>query len=456
MVKKILKSLKEHGLCHTLKKSAQKVYHFARRVYYGVKMTLQRFYYFSVRKYRACKQFVKRVAVFIDGQFKRKTYAAEIKAIPVQDRIVLWTQNFDWSVALFQRPQHIARCMAMLGCTFFYYTSQYSDPDVKTIKKIGTNLYLVNRNNMVFLDELKKHLGKVDKPKYLQVYSTNLDLSIEELKEYENNGYHILYEYIDDLAPEISGTKEIPKNILDKFNYATSNNRIPMTVTADLLRNEIIGMRGEENLVFATNGVDVEHFKKIQPDFKFNDKFAKVLARKKKIVGYYGAIAKWFDYELLTYAAKHLPDVDFVLIGAVYDESFAESCMKDVSNIHFIGPVPYQDLPQYANKFDLYTIPFLVNSITNATSPLKLFEYMAMRKPILTTAMQESSKYRSVNVSHDYEEYVEKVKLLLNYTPGKNPEYYEILAQDASNNTWEAKADAIMRMLQKYEEKNNL
>lgn len=385
---------------------------------------------------------------------KRGSYRNELKAIPLQERVVLWTQNFDWSVPLFQRPQHIARCMAMKDCTFFYYTSQYSDPDVTSIKKIGSNLYLVDRNNTVFINELKKYLEKVQKPKYLQVYSTNLDISVEELKEYEEKGYHIFYEYIDDLAPEISGTQEVPKNIQEKFDYVTSDNRIPMAVTADLLRNEIVQMRGEENLVFATNGVDVSHFRDVHSDFKFNEKFSKVLERKKKIVGYYGAIAKWFDYDLMEYAAKQLPDVDFVLIGKIYDESYSTSSIQNISNIHFIGPVPYQDLPQYANKFDLCTIPFVVNSITNATSPLKLFEYMAMGKPILTTAMLESSKYQSVNISHDYAEYVSKVKELLEFTPESNPEYYAVLAQDAADNTWQAKAEAILEMLRNYELKN--
>ena len=125
--------------------------------------------------------------------------------------------------------------------------------------------------------------------------------------------------------------------------------------------------------------------------------------------------------------------------------------MDSIPNIHFIGPVPYQDLPQYANKFDLYTIPFLVNSITNATSPLKLFEYMAMGKPILTTAMQESSKYTSVNISHDHDAYVRMVSELLAYTPETQPEYYAALAREAEENLWSRKAQLILEMLEAYE-----
>lgn len=435
--------IKEHGVMYTIKKVVRRIVNELKEE--GLRQTVKTAVYFARIK------FVNVLSKMSLLPFVERKYRKVLNKIPLGDRVILWEQNFGWNVALFQRPQHIARCLAQKGCTFFYYTSIYSDPDVKAIKEIAPNLYLVNRNNTVFMNVLKTFLKETDKEKYLQVYSTNLELSLEEMKEYEADGYHIFYEYIDDLAPEISGTKEIPKNIQDKFDYVTKDSRIPMAVTADLLKKEIIGMRGEENLVFATNGVDVSHFKNNKPGFVFNEAFSKVLKEGKKIVGYYGAIAKWFDYELLTYAAKQLPNVNFVLIGAIYDESFSQSCMKEVPNIHFIGPVPYQDLPQYANKFDLYTIPFVVNSITNATSPLKLFEYMAMGKPVLTTAMLESSKYQSVNIAHDYAEYVEKIEQLLKYTPETNPEYYALLQQDAANNTWEAKADAILEMLCRYE-----
>lgn len=390
-------------------------------------------------------------AVFVHP-FMQKSYVRALNEMKLQDRIFLWTQDFGWTAPLFQRPQHIDRCLAEKGNTVFYFTSRYYDPDVKNMKEIMPNLFLVDRNNQVFVNELKKFLDNLEgHQKYLQVYSTNMEASLEEIKEYERKGYHIFYEYIDDLAPEISGTKEIPKNIQDKFTYATQDDHIPMAVTADLLRKQIIEMRGEKNLAFSTNGVDVEHFRKISENFTYNEKFTAVLERKHKIVGYYGAMAKWFDYDLLKYAAEQLPDVEFVLIGKLYDESFTQSGVGKVSNIHFIGPVPYQQIPQYASNFDICTIPFQVNSITNATSPLKLFEYMALKKPVLTTAMLESSKYQSVNIAADAEDFVRKVSMLLEYTPERNPEYYELLKKEAEDNMWSKKADSILQMLQDYE-----
>lgn len=60
---------------------------------------------------------------------------------------------------------------------------------------------------------------------------------------------------------------------------------------------------------------------------------------------------------------------------------------------------PYRELPAYLRFFDAAMIPFLVNDITNATSPLKLFEYMAGGKPVVVTPMEESQHYPGVLVA---------------------------------------------------------
>ena len=418
-IKKLFKALKTHGLGYVFS--------------------------FAWSKFVSAVKFV-----FLYPILKQK-YRAMLSKLPLGERVFLWTVKFGWNMPLFQRPQHIARYLAEKGNTVFYFNDPDYDKDIDTVKQIMPNLYLVNRENFIFVKVLKDYLADLDKTKYFHLYSTNWETSLQELKAYEEKGFHVLYEYIDDLAPEIAGTSELPVSVVQKFDYATADDHIPMTVTADLLREQIISLRGEKNLAFSTNGVDVEHFRKTVPNFPFNEKFSNVLAKGNKIVGYYGAMAKWMDYDLLKFAAAKLPDVEFVLIGKKYDNSFDAAGVDSVPNINFIGPVPYQDLPQYANKFDLYTIPFLVNSITNATSPLKLFEYMAMGKPILTTAMKESSKYASVNVSHDHEEYVRMVQQLLTYTPETQPDYYALLARDAEENLWSRKAELIIEMLETYE-----
>lgn len=397
-----------------------------------------------------CK-LVEKLRCLLVYPLRRERYRTQLQQLPLGDRVFLWVQEFGWNVELFQRPQHIAKSCAGKGTTVFYYTNCFRDPGVNEITRLYPNLYLVNAHNRVLVEELEAHLQQHTCPVYLHLYSTNFRITPEQVKDYEARGFHVLYEYIDDLAPEISGTAEVPRNIREIFDYVTSDSRIPMTVTADSLHEHVRSLRGDANLAFATNGVDAAHFRNIPEGGEELPAFRKLMETGRPMVGYYGAVAKWFDYDLLAYAAEAMPETDFVLIGKIYDESYRQSRLPGIPNVHFLGAVPYQQIPRYARHFRVCTIPFLVNDITNATSPLKLFEYMALGRPILTTAMRESGKYRSVHTARDRESFVEKLRLLLTFSPETQPEYYALLAREAQENTWDAKADQILSMLGEYE-----
>lgn len=89
-----------------------------------------------------------------------------------------------------------------------------------------------------------------NKPRYLQFYSTDWTLSIGDIKEYMYSGYKVIYEYIDDINPALAGTKELPKNVKDKYEFVMHNKDIYIVVTADLLKNDVINKRGNEKLIF--------------------------------------------------------------------------------------------------------------------------------------------------------------------------------------------------------------
>ena len=93
------------------------------------------------------------------------------------------------------------------------------------------------------------------------------------------------------------------------------------------------------------------------------------------------------------------------------------------------------------------TIPFLINEITESTSPIKLFEYMALGKPIVTTDMPECRKYRSVLIGNNPDDFIDKIESALALRG--NPEYAATLKQEALDNTWEVKASAIASIIRK-------
>ena len=171
-----------------------------------------------------------------------KKVKSEIDAILNNDydRIIIWRSSFGWNVPLFQRPQHIAKNFAQDGCLVFYEITTVTDK-VKTYKKINDRLFLVNFNNRAISKILKEELDKINKPKYIQFYSTDSTISVKMVEKYIEDGYKILYEYIDDLSPLLVGTKELPLNIKEKYEYMQKDTEnVFVVVTADEIEKDVI------------------------------------------------------------------------------------------------------------------------------------------------------------------------------------------------------------------------
>lgn len=368
------------------------------------------------------------------------------------ERIIIWRSNFGWNVPLFQRPQHISLGLSKQKCLVFYEVTHFTDK-IKDLEEINNNLILINLENKSIQKILFSKLKNINKPKYIQIYSTDWNMKLEELKEYIKNGYKIIYEYIDEINPILSGTKDIPINIKEKYEYMLSDKEnIFVVVTADKLKEDIEKKRRTEKLVFACNGVDYEHYQNIDNAFKFDETFEQILKQDKPIIGYYGAFASWFDYDMVSNLAKQRPEYNIVLIGSKYDDSLEKSNIEKLENVYFLGTKDYKILKNYASKFNICTVPFLINDITKATSPLKIFEYMALEKPIVTTAMDECKKYKSIFIANNKEEFIELIDKALKLNREKNEEYYEILKKEALENTWDSKAKSICNLLKQSEQ----
>ncbi len=134
-------------------------------------------------------------------------------------------------------------------------------------------------------------------------------------------------------------------------------------------------------VVLVPNGCDFDHFAAAAaPNGVLRPPFDG------PIIGYFGAIsAGWFDSSLLVTVAESRPDWNFVLVGPVDAET--RTLFDPSPNIVQLGAVTYAELPRYCADFDVAMIPFLVNELTRATDPVKLYEYFAAGKPVVTTPL---------------------------------------------------------------------
>jgi glycosyltransferase involved in cell wall biosynthesis len=350
--------------------------------------------------------------------------------------VILSLSFIDWKVPLYQRPQHIAMQLAKQGFLYFYHTRNYYDY-MDGYKHIGENMYLTNR-----FDEVLESIESEEK--YIHLYSTNMYEDDDERIELAlKKGFKVIYEYIDEISEKISGQK-IPKFVLDRHERLLKDeNNVIVIATATKLYNDVAKYR-KMNFKLVTNGVVYEHFRDIKNVIP--EEMKSIVSQGKPIIGYYGALATWFDYKLIRGMAELRKDWNIVLIGWDYDGSLAKSGLNRLKNVHVLKPVDYHRLPLYAQWFDVCTIPFLINEVTESTSPVKLFEYMALGKPIVTTPMPECKKYKSVIIAkNESKDFVKKIEEGIK--DEDNKEYMKMLDKEALENTWEGKAMHIKSLI---------
>jgi glycosyltransferase involved in cell wall biosynthesis len=365
------------------------------------------------------------------------------------DRIIIWRSTIGWNIPLFQRPQHLANNLSDNKCLVFYEVTRVTDK-INFIEKKKDNLYLIDYESKQFAKLFREECKKIDKSKYIFTASTCWDLSDVLVDSYIKEGYKFLYDYLDHLSPELAGTDKLPQNVENIHNYVINNvDNVFVVATADVLYEDMKNKRKtDKNLLFACNGVDYNHFAKLDKKVKLTDDYMDIINDKKPIIGYYGALASWFDYDLVKYIAKERKDFNIVLIGSKYDTSFDKQNLEKYKNIYYLGVKKFDELPYYATHFDVCTLPFLLNDITKATSPIKVFEYMALGKPIVTTDLRECRKYKSIKIAKDKKEFLSLCDKMIDIND-KN--YFEQLKEDALNNTWQSKAKDIIKGLKNFE-----
>jgi uncharacterized SAM-binding protein YcdF (DUF218 family)/glycosyltransferase involved in cell wall biosynthesis len=128
-------------------------------------------------------------------------------------------------------------------------------------------------------------------------------------------------------------------------------------------------------------GVDVARFERAR-QAEDGDLPPDVRALRRPVAGYVGGIHHWIDAALLAESARRLPGVSFVLVGPVQTDV---SALRALPNVHLLGPRPHETLPRYLTAFQIGIIPYRVTAYTDDVYPSKLFEYLAMELPVVST-----------------------------------------------------------------------
>lgn len=361
-------------------------------------------------------------------------YADELRQLlkNTSKGVVIFPPGFGWTTGLFQRPHHLARELARLGFVVLFM-DYIERGQTGGFERVESRLYVAAlpfgvQRRVFCLIERPIVLTPTYQYPHLSVFRDPI----------------LIYDVLDHLEVFLGLH---PMDSLKKWHAELLQRADIVLCTSDILLQETQAVRPDA--ILCPNGVDADHFVYSGDP---PDALKPILAQNKPIIGYYGTLARWIDYELIRASAKALPDCHFVLIGPDSDGSFAASSLTDVKNISWIDRVPYADLPAYLAFFDVATIPFVVNDLTVAVSPVKLFEYMAGGRPIVSTALPECRKYAVVNVADSADEYIQMLRSAL--TLHDAPDHRQALRATAQQNTWTVRSAQIADALDQARTKN--
>ena len=139
---------------------------------------------------------------------------------------------------------------------------------------------------------------------------------------------------------------------------------------------------------FAPHGVDAQLFAKAMDPATPVPPLAQSL--KRPLIGFFGLIADWIDTDLICWLADRRMDWSFLLIGAQKTDIDG---LRRRANIHLPGPQPYSELPGWARAFDVAIIPYRLNQQVRNANPLKLREYLATGRPVVTVRNPEIERF---------------------------------------------------------------
>lgn len=351
----------------------------------------------------------------------------------------------------FQRPQHFCVELARRGHRVFHLS-----PDFVLNSKPGFRASRLDGDGRLF--NLRAHF-----PREHSVY---LDLPTEEQFDHLCESLKQMLEWagISDceavvqtpfwlrLAQQIPGAR-ITYDCMDHLAGFANIGKAVIEEEQALIREADLVMASARNLfehclannpstILVHNACEHSHFSK-RPDEVYSDK------RGRKVIGYYGAIAEWFDAEIVRDVATAYPDCQVLLVGA--DTAGVGEALSDLPNVEMTGEVPYQTLPKYLYGMDVCTIPFKINELTLATNPVKGYEYLCSGKPVVSTALPELRFFENtVHVAEDADEFVRLVGDALQ-EPLDSPERAR-RAVYAEGQTWSARVEALCDALEHLEE----
>jgi glycosyltransferase involved in cell wall biosynthesis len=238
------------------------------------------------------------------------------------------------------------------------------------------------------------------------------------------------YETINaDLARK---TEEKEREIMDKVNLI-------FCVTETLFEQR---KKEYENVYFIPNGVDTNHFDPLkerpEPFLLRNIPHPRAL--------YVGSIQEGVsDLDLVRELGIRNKNLSIIIVGPIFQKGYGSVAdrlpvLKKLSNIHFLGPQKYEEMPSYISHSDVCLLPYKRNKYCMFTDSNKIYQYLAMGRPVVSSVPVRSPLSEVVRVAEGIDEFEYQ---LLQALQERDDHLIKKRIEFAKRNSWEQRASLM-------------
>jgi UDP-galactopyranose mutase len=286
---------------------------------------------------------------------------------------------------VFQRPQHLLTRCAKHRRVFFVEEPIYGNGSMRLdIRETESGVYVVVPQlpeglrseiaiNAVMKEMTRQLLWDYEIQEYIFWYYTPMALSFTD----HFNPIAAVYDCMDELSAFKGAHSQLPEAEKKLFRH------VDLVFTGGQSLYE--AKCNQHSSVYAfPSSIDAAHFGKARLATPDPEDQAPVPHPR---LGFFGVIDERFDSELLQQIAEKRPDWHFVIIGPIV--KIDPDSLPKFSNIHYLGPKKYNELPDYLAGWDIALLLFAHNESTRFISPTKTPEYLAAGKPVISTSITD-------------------------------------------------------------------
>jgi glycosyltransferase involved in cell wall biosynthesis len=199
-----------------------------------------------------------------------------------------------------------------------------------------------------------------------------------------------------------------------------------------------------KDLHLVPNGVDVDHYSKVM------DAAGSIpqegCAWTKPVLGYTGTIhPERVDVSLVIRLAQKFVNGTIALVGPNLLPTQDRAKLAELGNVVLTGPVAYQNLPDYMRTFDVCITPHCMSEFTESLNPIKLWEYLASGKPVVSTNVAGFRDYSHlVHVANNADEFIQACEIALN----EPCDLGKLRIAEAHKHTWTTRVDQIVSIIE--------